>query len=110
MCNMYPTWKAYLKEFPMSQDWDDDEEEEDQAKGEVKDKSNEKKTPKTNPRFFAAMTLTLKPPKPCITEYFGKMSSVSPIIDALEEECRCDTIVTKQEHKFKNQDTLEDID
>ena len=31
-------------------------------------------------------------------------------MDALEKECRCDTILTQQEHKDQNQDTLEDID
>ena len=60
------------KEFPMLLDWDDDEEEEDHVKG--KDKDNEQKTPQTNPRFFAAITLTLQPPKPSITEHFGKRS------------------------------------
>ena len=55
-------------------------------------------------------TLTLKPPTPSITEYFSKMSSVTHIMDALEEKCRHDTIVTKQEHEVQNQDTLEDID
>ena len=31
-------------------------------------------------------------------------------MDAPEEECRHDTIVTKQEHEVQNQDTLENID
>ena len=53
----------------MGQDWDDDEEEEDKVKGEDKHKDKQKKTPQINPRFFAAMTLTLQPPKPSITEY-----------------------------------------
>ena len=94
------------KRIPCVINWDDDEEEEDQVKGEDKDQ----KTPQTCPRFFAVTTLALKPPKTSITEYFGWMSSVTAIIDALEEECRCNTIVTKQEHEVQNQDTLEDID
>ena len=64
-----------------------------QVKGEDKDKGKDQETPLANPRFFAATTLTLKPPKPSITEYFSKMSSVTPITDALEEEHRCDTIM-----------------
>ena len=52
----------------MSSDWDEDKEEEYQVKGEDKGKGSEKKTPQTNPRFFAASTLTLKPPKASITE------------------------------------------
>ena len=59
----------------MSSDWDADEEE-DQIKGE--DKDRDQKTPQTNAKFFAAITLTLKPPKPSITKYFAKMSSVTP--------------------------------
>ena len=43
----------------MSSHWDDDEAEEDQVKGEDKDEGRDQKTPQTNPRFFAAMTLTL---------------------------------------------------
>ena len=101
---MYPTWKTCPKEFPMSLDWDDDEEE-DQVKGEDKDKSKEQKTPQTNPSFFVAAILTLQPPKPSITEYFGKMSSVTPIMDAVEEEFRHYTTVTPQEHEDQNQDT-----
>ena len=66
--------------------------------------------PQTNARFFAVMTLTLKPLKPSITEYFGKMPTETPIMDALEEEHRCNTITTKQEHEFQNQDMLEDVD
>ena len=51
--------KICPKEFPMSLDWDDNDEEEgkDQNKGE--DQNNtERKTSKTSPRFFAATTLT----------------------------------------------------
>ena len=93
----------------MSSDWDDDEEE-DKVKGKDNDKGNDKKTPQTNPRFFAAMTLTLKPSKPSITEYFSKMSSVTPKMDDPEEECSCDAIVTQQEYEVQNQDTFKDID
>ena len=85
-----------------------EEEEEDQIQGEDKDTDNEQKTPQTNPRFFAAMVLTLQPPKPSITEYFGTRSSVTPVMDTPKEENRCYTIVTSQEHKDQNQDTLED--
>ena len=56
------------------------------------------------------MTLILQPTKPSITEYFSKMSSVTPIIDAPEEEHRHNTIETPQEHEDQNQDTLEDVD
>ena len=31
-------------------------------------------------------------------------------MDAPEEECRHNTITTKQEHELQNQDMLEDID
>ena len=79
-----PLGKTCPKDFPMSSDWDD-EEEEDQVKDQSKDKDNDQKTPQTKPRLFTAMTLTLQPPKPSITEYFGKISSVTPIMDALEE-------------------------
>ena len=76
----------------------------------AKIKAMSKKTPQNNPRFLVAMTLILQPPKPSITEYFSKMPSVTPIIDALADECRCDTITIQKEHKDQNQDTLEDID
>ena len=92
----------------MSSDWDyDEEEKEDQSKREDKDKDSDKKTPQTNPRFFAEMTLTLQPPKPSITEYFGKTSNVIPIMNAWEEECRHDTITKSQEHQ--NYNTLVNI-
>ena len=94
-CAIYtPLGKFCLKEFPMSLDWDDNKEE-DQVKGGDKDKGNDQKT--------------LKPPTPFITDYFGKMSSATPIMDALEEECRCNTIMSKEKHVVQNQDTLEDI-
>ena len=51
------------KGFSMSSDWDDDKEEEDQVKGEDKGKGNDQKTPQCNPRLFAVMTITLKPPQ-----------------------------------------------
>ena len=105
-----PLGKTCPKIFSMSFDWDDDEEEEDQLKGEDKDKGRDQKRPQTSPRFFAVMTLTLQPPKPSTTEYFGKMSGVTPIMDAPEEEHRCNTIMYQQEHEDQNQDTLEDID
>ena len=91
----------------MSLDWDDDEEE-NQVKGE--DKETEEKKPQTNPRFFEVMLLNLQPPKPPITEYFSKVSSETPIMDPLEEEHRCNTIRTQQEHEDQNQDTLENVD
>ena len=56
------------------------------------------------------MIFTLQLPKPSITEYFGKMLSVTPVMDAPEEEHRHDTIVTPQKHEDQNQDTLADID
>ena len=102
--------KTSPTEFVMASDWDGDKEEEDQVKGEDKDKANDQKVPQTNPRFFAVMTTTLKPPKPPITEYFGKVSSESLIMDAPKEEHKCNTSMTKQEHKVQNKDTLEDID
>ena len=104
MCT--PLGNTCPKEFPMSPDWHDEEEEEDKVKGEDKDKDNEKKTPQTNPRFFAVMTLTLQLSKPSITEYFCKMSCVTTIIDALEEEHRHDTTITPQEHDDQNQEKI----
>ena len=56
-----------------------------------------------------ATTLTLQSPKPSITEQFGKRASVTPVIDALEEEHKCDTIAMLLGHEDQNQDTLEDI-
>ena len=106
---MYPTWKNMPQKLPITSDWNDDDEEEDQVKEEDKDKGSEQKTPKTSPRFFAVMILTLKSPKLSITEYFGKMSCITPIMDTPEEEHRYNTIAAKQEHKIQNQDTLEDI-
>ena len=94
----------------MSSDWNDEEEEEDHFEDEDKDKDNDQKASQTNPKFFAVMTLSLKTPKPFITEYFSKMSSVTPILDAPREEHRCNTITAKQEHEVQNQDTLEHID
>ena len=47
-----PLGKHAPKEFPISSDWDEDEEGEDQVKGEDKDKGNDQKTPKTNPWFL----------------------------------------------------------
>ena len=48
-------------EFPMSLDWDDDEEDEknDLNKREDQDKDGKKEMPLTNPTFFAETTLTL---------------------------------------------------
>ena len=82
-----PLRKSCQKEFPMSLDWDDDEEEKDQVKHEDKNKGNEQKPPQTNPRFFAVMTIILKPPKPSITEYFSKMSRENPITDDSVYSC-----------------------
>ena len=55
-------------------------------------------------------SLTLQASKPSITKYFGKRSSITPVMNALEEEHRFDTIVTPREHEDQNEDTLEDID
>ena len=66
---MYPTWKTCPKEFPTLSDWDDEEQEEyDQVKGEDKDEGSKQKTPQTNPRSSAVMTLTFQPSKPSISE------------------------------------------
>ena len=81
-----PLGKTCLKEFHMSLDWDDDEEEEDQVKGEDRDKDNVQKTAQAYFRLFAVMALAPKPPKPSITENFCKMSSVTPIMDALDTD------------------------
>ena len=105
-----PLGNTYPKEFPMPSDWDEDEKEEDQVKGDDKDRGSEQQTPQTIPRFFAVSSLTLKPPKPSITEYFGKMSSVTPKIAAPEERHRHNIIATKQEHEVQNQDRLESLD
>ena len=76
------------------------------VKTKIKVKSED--TPNQD-QFFAVMTLTLKPPR-YSTEYFGKMSSETPVMDAWEEEHRCNIIMTQQEHDVQNQDTLEYID
>ena len=62
--------------------------------------------PLANPTFFVEMTLTLQPPKNSITEYFAKITSVTPT--TVEEECSHNTIVIPQEQE--EQDTLENID
>ena len=81
----------------------------DQNKGEDQDKDSVKKMPHTNPKFFVETTLTLQPPKNFITKYFGKISSVTPTANTMEEEeSSHDTIVILQEHE--EQDTLENID
>ena len=52
------------------------------------------------------MTSTLQSPKPSITEYVGKRSSVTPEM----EEFKCDTITMLLGHEDQNLDTLEDIE
>ena len=90
----------------MSLDWDDNDEEEegkDQKKGEDL-KGSEKKVPQTNPRFFAATTLTLQSLAKSSIQQFSKRSSVT----SEKGEHRCETLITLLGHK--NQKTLEDID
>ena len=91
--------KIYLKEFPISLNWDNNDEEEggkDQDKGEDQSDS-EKKTPQTSPWSFVTTTLT--PQAPILHQ---EISSVTPE----NEDHRCNTLVTLLGHE--NQDTLED--
>ena len=91
------------KEFPMSSDWDDDDEEEGKDQNKEDQKDSEKMIPQTSSRFFATATLTPQPPKSSIKQ-FSKRSSVTPE----KGKHRHNTITILLWHE--NQDILEDND
>ena len=71
-----------------------EDDEEDQAKNKDKHKHDQTQT---SLNFSTAMTITLKPPKPFVYNYFDSMCSETSIVYTSKEKCIHNTITAQKE-------------